>query len=255
VKYEVDQLTKLTQEWSVPAELTGSPPRQVVYSAGGIFIMLLMIALMVGGAVLAWSIYNNYVEQRDAANVLAAQGAETGGTVTRRWRGGSKNRQYRIAYEFHTGGQVFHGEAAIRREAWESLSEGQRLAVRYAAGNPEVNRPANLVETPQPPIWQIALIPAFLVGMSAFLLHRARRQRSLLENGRAAAGVITRMRRTKHGRSIRYDFLLPGGRTGSGSGMAKRGNSDEGSVITVVYDPDDPTRSGPYPFEMVKLAR
>ena len=254
MSHDADQLTKMTQAWSVPAELAGSPPRQVQYSATGILMMLLMVALSIGGGILANSIYNDYVERRDATKVLAEQGVETGGTVTRLWRGGSKNRQYRIAYEFYTGGQVFHGEATIRREVWEGLSEGQRLAVRYAPRNPEVNRPAN-VEKPGTPLWTIAMIPAFLVGMSAFILHRARRQRTLLENGRAAAGVITRMRRTKHGRSIRYDFLLPGGRTGSGSGMAKRGNSDEGSVITVVYDPDDPTRSGPYPFEMVKLVR
>ncbi len=149
---------------------------------------------------------------------------------------------------------MYHGEASAPRSYWSNLQEGEPLSIRYAPSNPLVNRPANVPAT-DAPLWVILLIPVTFAGVSALLVYRVRKQRRLLEEGRPAPGVITKMRRTKNGRSIRYDFLLPGGGTATGSGIAKSGPTDPGNLITIVYDPENPSSSAPYPFELVKIVR
>jgi hypothetical protein len=79
-----------------------------------------------------------------------------------------------------------------------------------------------------------------------------RKQRSLLEDGRAAPGVIEKATRTKGGKSIRYEFLLPGGSREKGSGLVKRGPNNAGDVLTIIYDPENPSRNAPYPFTLVR---
>jgi hypothetical protein len=52
---------------------------------------------------------------------------------------------------------------------------------------------------------------------------------------------------------VNYDFSIP-----DGSQCQGRKHSDsqlaEGSVITVLYDPDNPRRNARYPMQTVKLA-
>lgn len=241
-------------DWSIPAELNTSPPREVRYRAVGILAIAAALAVAIGSVVLAWYLSNQSAERTATAQLLAAQGTETTGTVTRLWRSGGRNTSFLVGYEFEAAGRVFHGEARAPRPFWERLREGQRIGVRYVPADPLTSVPAG-VEPAATPAWVPVFVPLMSVGSAVFLVFKLRRLRALLEDGRAAPGVITRSRRIKHGRHVRYDFLLPDGSTATGSGTVRHGNTDPGAVITIVYDPENPRRSAPYPLEQVAIVR
>jgi hypothetical protein len=79
-----------------------------------------------------------------------------------------------------------------------------------------------------------------------------RSQQRLLRDGRAAPAVVTRHHKynTGHGtrRSMTYEFAIVGGGVATGKASTSRKPPAIGSIITVVYDPDRPRRSRPYPF-------
>ena len=90
------------------------------------------------------------------------------------------------------------------------------------------------------------------------LLRYVRREWQLVANGRPAPAVVTRLRRrrTQHGAQniVHYEFPLIGGGACQGHYNIARKSMPEGSVICVLYDPDNPRRSAPYPMCLVKLA-
>jgi hypothetical protein len=93
--------------------------------------------------------------------------------------------------------------------------------------------------------------------MGGLLPLTVRRQRHLLADGRPAPAVVTRYSRlqTEHGAQniVYYEFALLGGGTCKGRASTNR-RLPVGSAICVLYDPDNPRRSAPYPMCLVKLA-
>jgi hypothetical protein len=90
-------------------------------------------------------------------------------------------------------------------------------------------------------------------------LYAVRRERQLLENGRPAAAIVTgqRKHRSSEGgthRSITYEFRLLSGASGKGTSSTSSKPPAIGSVICVVYDPDRPRRSKPYPFQFFRAS-
>ena len=246
-------LADLARNWTPPADLRGSPPRSVRLTGGGIALILLAIGLVAGGILLGIWMRQEFTRKTETRGLLEEQGRETDATVTRLWRGSGKDQPHRVSYRFSAAAQIFDGQATAPRRIWEGLAEGSRLRVRYAASDPKINHPAEW-ESEVPPQWIAWLLPATFSGIALFIAWSLRRQKRLLEDGRVAQGVITRVRRVKGGRKIHYDFLLPGGVKAAGRGMGRQGLIDVGSSVTVIYDPDDPKRNAPYPFDLVRPA-
>ena len=101
------------------------------------------------------------------------------------------------------------------------------------------------------------VIPLLLAVVPLLITVVPRRQRRLLESGRPALARVTRVRtrRSQHGTrwSVDYEWTLL-------SGAAARGRCDRsrrafiaGSVVPILYDPDEPRRSAPYPFRFVRV--
>ncbi len=66
------ELVELARGWNAPAELGGGSPREVRYSATGIFVMVVMLALVVGGAALTYILVRDTTQRTGEAELLKA---------------------------------------------------------------------------------------------------------------------------------------------------------------------------------------
>jgi hypothetical protein len=110
------------------------------------------------------------------------------------------------------------------------------------------------------PLWLPFVVAAAIavLGVScAFLL---RKHRVLLMDGRAAPAIVTSHKKvhTTHGgthRSMTYTFPLLSGASATGTSPTSSKPPGIGTVICVLYDPERPRRSMPYPLPLVRIAR
>lgn len=106
--------------------------------------------------------------------------------------------------------------------------------------------------------WVPFLFLGFFIAGGVWLVSSLWRQGHLLAVGLPASAVVTRcvVGRTRNGTScyqLGYEFPLPNGGLYRGNGNRWQPH-EEGSVITILYDPDKPHRNSLYPVDMVKLA-
>lgn len=133
---------------------------------------------------------------------------------------------------------------------------------RRVAHEAEARR-ANVVASALPgalPPWLPVFVVASIGSAGLLCLLLLNSQRRLLMDGRPAPAVVTAhvKLQSPHGgahRSIRYAFPLLSGAMETGKSDATRKAPEVGSVICVIYDPDRPKRSMPYPFPLVRPAR
>ena len=248
------ELAKLVANWSAPPELGGSPPRPVRLTGAGLALTVIALGMLAGGLILGVKLSNDFARRNQTASLLKEQGADTTATIIRLWRGSDKDRTRHVSYQYQIQGGVYHGSAQPPRSIWEGLTEGSTLRIRYLPSNPLVSRPVDW-EPQQPPAWLPLFVPACFAVYTVIIFVMLKKQRSLLEDGRAAPGIVHRVARTKDGKRVRYDFLMPGGLREKGSGSARLERVEPGSVITIIYDPDQPRRNAPYPFALVRPAQ
>ncbi|HUA58504.1 MAG TPA: DUF3592 domain-containing protein [Verrucomicrobiae bacterium] len=247
--------SRFWEGWSPPAELKRSAPRPVALTGGGIGMMVLAVAMAAGG--IAGAIAFRATGRRATLELrtMEVQGRDAEGLVTRLTRTGGEDETYTAAYRFVVEGRDYQGRRRISRSHWRQLREGSPIAVRYLATDPSRNFPA--ADPPRPnSIWlSIGFAGGllFLAGMFVWMVNGARH---LLEDGRTAPGIITGNRRvsSEHGAHnvIKYEFRTAGGSTYKG--RANRAKMPPGTIICVVYNPDNPRRNAPYPFQLVKVA-
>jgi hypothetical protein len=219
-------------------------------------IYVLSALFVAGGVIGAVLIAREIRGQQAQARLMRAEGRETEGVVTRLWRGGGKSDEHRVAYRFTVDGRDRTGRATIRSGYWKSLQVGSAIPVRYLPSDPAHNYPSA-----NPPAPTLAFVPFLFGGVfvvtGALLPLKVRRQRHLLEDGRPAPAVVTRMRkfRSQHGAHnvVYYQFALPEGGICKGRYNVEGRFMPKDSVICILYDPDNPRRSAPYPLCTVKL--
>ena len=249
-------LSKLWEGWAPPEGLNRSWPRPVSLTASGILLFVMSALLAMGGVVGGALLARQGRRQEAEARRMLAEGQVAEGVVTRLWRTGGKSDEHRVAYRFTVEGREHNGRATIRSGYWKSLRVGSPIPVRYLPSSPGRNYPS--ANPPRPvPLWLPMLLGTIGVGMGGLLPLTVRRQRHLLADGRPAPAVVTRYSRlqTEHGAQniVYYEFALLGGGTCKGRASTNR-RLPVGSAICVLYDPDNPRRSAPYPMCLVKLA-
>ena len=248
------ELTELTKSWKAPADLSLSCPREVKLAGGGIAIACMVVLFFLGAIAAGLGLSSISARQAGEKQVLSQSGVEAQGTVTRHWRTREKDPQDKITYEFRHEGRIYHGSTKTPRRIWQRLEVGSTLAIRFVPSNPEVNHPSE---------WEMDVMPAFvpgllalvLAGIAMMLLWMLRRQMQLLADGRPGPAIVIGHKRVKGGKVLRYEFPLMDGNVGKGRGGQTRKPPEVGSVITVVYDRDNPKRNAPYPFDLVRVVR
>ena len=254
---EPTNLSKLWEGWTPPEGLNRSWPRPTALTGRGIAMYAMSALFVVGGVIGGVLIARQIRGQQAQERLIRAEGRETGGVVTRLWRGGGKSDEHRVAYRFTVDGRDRTGRATIGSGYWSSLRDGSPIAVRYLPSNP-----AHCYPSASPPEPTPAFVPFLFGGVfivcGVLMPLKVRRQRHLLEDGRPAPAVVTRMRRwrTQHGAHnvVYYQFALPEGGVCKGRCNVEGKVLPKDSVICILYDPDNPRRSAPYPLCSVKLA-
>ena len=240
--------------FSPPAELRRSAPRDVKLTGGGLALMTIAWLLAVAALPIGTLLVREAKRQSAAADVMATRGVNATAVVDRVWRkSGDGNPRY-VALYFDAGGARIYGERQLRQSAWEKLEAGSRVVVRYLPDNPQRWSIAGERQDGLPMAIGF-VVPGIMLGIAALCGGAVRWQRSLLTNGRVAPAVITSTHTHKSGegathRVIRYEFPLTGGGAQKGKASASK-NAAVGNTIYVLYDPDRPARSKPYPFSLV----
>ncbi len=128
------------------------------------------------------------------------------------------------------------------------------------SGAASLNAPFTTARAVLPP-WVPFPVAFLLAGGGILATIPIRRQRRLLSEGRPAPGLVVKhgkAQRDSHGRQIGekyyYEFPLLSGALAKGEAGPRKNPPAIGSVVPVIYDPDEPPRNAPYPLSLVRLA-
>jgi hypothetical protein len=252
-----NRIADVQRTFVAPQELLRSRPRDVTLTAAGKALHLVAVLLFASAVIAGVALYLEASRQAERWRAFDRSSVEVSGEVTRLWRGSGDPKPYWVAYQFESSGLRFEGQSKIRSSAWRALESGSPIAVRYQSDDPLRNMAAGAERRPLPP-W-LAIVLAATLGFSGVLcLVALNGQRRLLMDGRAAPALVTAVvkHHTSHGgsyRRIKYTFPLLSGAIATGKSEAPRNPPGVGSVMCVVYDPDRPARSRPYPFPLVRV--
>ncbi len=241
--------------WQAPPELLRAP-REVCLSpwgkAAAAAAVILALGAIVGGPLLYVAATRDQARNRK----YEQEGIGTQARVTRNTLRSGKNARRVIDYAYAVDGREFTGQASLPQRQARNLTPGSTLAVLYLGNQPQMSWVSgNLSGVP---IWTAALFPGmaaigcFVIGFSIS------RQRRLLSIGRVAQATITHIRRiyahNHRGYRVSYEFKTLSGAPRAGKYESPRQPYPVGSVLTVVYDADEPKRSAPYPFSLVRVS-
>jgi hypothetical protein len=199
------------------------------------------------------------VRQAADQRTFAGDAIDTNGDVVRLWRNSDKNREPWVSYRYAVEGRVYEGRTRIGSSTWKALQVGSTLPVRYLRSDPGRSL-ADGVQSDAMPLWLPFVVAGALAIMGGLCLTLIGVQRRLLMEGRAAPAIVTGHKKvhTSHGgthRSMTYAFPLLSGATAVGKSGTSSKPPAIGSVICVLYDPERPRRSMPYPLQLVRPAR
>lgn len=246
------RLLELQQTWVPPQGLERSRPRPVCLTAAGKALCLLAVLLLLGA--LAAGVALGMLAQRQAEQqrLLREQGLETQARITHLWRSRNDNRQPWVAYRFTVRGRCYERRTKAPLRVWRNLQMGSELPVRYLPSDPQLNHPAAW-RAKTVPLWLPYLAAGVLGALGWIVTLSLRGQRRLLVEGRPAPAVVTRHTRSKDGKTVHYEFPLLSGAIRQGRSGPTKKPPAVGSVICVLYAPDNPRRNAAYPLSLVKL--
>jgi hypothetical protein len=249
-------LADLQRTFVPPRELSSSPPRNVCLTVGGKFQSALAVIFLVAAVGVGIGVYREAARQAELRRALAEEGRDAGATVTRLWRSSGDSKQPWVAYRFEAAGLAQDGQSKLALSSWQALQAGSILPIRYVPAHPTWSVPAGTA--PRAISRWLSLAAAAPLAFAGLLLFFVLNiQRGLLMEGRAAPAMVTKHIRlhTTHGgshNSMTYTFPLLSGAAANGKSSTSSKPPAVGSVICILYDPDRPSRSMPYPMPLVR---
>ena len=242
---------------SLPVELKRSAPRDVTLTTGGQAVVVVAWLLAVAALVAGFALHRESQRQSQVALDFDQRSVTRDAVVDRLWRKtGGEDKPAFAAFHFDAGGTRIDGESWLPLRQWRRLSTGSALPLRYLPDNPRRfvlagQRPGGV------PFAVPYVVSSILAALALACFAAVQWQRRLLSEGRPAPAVVTAVRKHKgsHGtthRQICYEFPLLAGTIATGKAAAV---AEVGARISVVYDPERPTRNRPYPFSLVTLNR
>jgi len=251
------ELRKLQRSAPRPVpELPTSRPRPVRLTGTGWFVAVLGTLLPAGAMVAGFSLHARAVSDRTLREAISAEGVRVTAVVAALSQTGGKSPRYIVNYEYTAAGDLHHGRANVSRTFWKTLRVGSFLTVRYLPAEP--GRSWLRGQEPGTPFWAGPVVALCMVVIGIFPWYAIRRQWMLLAEGRPAQAQVTASRKVchQHGSHYRvsYEFHTMSGATRTGRYDSKKRPPASGTTIQVVYNPDRPEHSMPYPFALVRPA-
>ena len=243
---------------ALPPELERSAPRDVGLTGGGRALIVLAWLLTAAAFGAGIALHLAAQGQLDEAQDFDRRAVTANAVVDRLWRKSGDGKPAYAAFHFEANGTRIDGESRMRLPVWRELRTGSTVAVRYLPESPRRFVVAGERRGRMP--FAIPFVVSFaLAGVALLCAGAVSRQRRLLSEGRPARAIVTQVKKNKgsHGASYReifYEFRVLAGTKATGKAVATTA-SDVGATISVVYDPERPTRNRPYPFSLVTLNR
>lgn len=238
----------------LPAELQRSAPRDTRLTKSGAALAVLTAVLAAGSVVAGVGLYVEAQRQFNAVGEMDRRGVTTQATVDRVWRKKDDGKPAFAAFHFDANGVRIHGQTRMHLSVWRELHAGSTVRVRYLPDNPG-RWVVNGMRREQLPFWVSSLVASVLAAGASICGIVLRCQRTLLREGRPARAVVTAVHKHhgQHGThtGITYEFPLLGGGQARGKAAVSKAPA-VGTTVTIVYDPDRPDRSRPYPFSLVR---
>jgi len=223
------------------------PPRTVRTTFAAHLLRVVLAAAAVG--VPAWVVHNAH-EKHAQLERLLADGRQTTGTVTQKYKR-SRSSTRTVRYEYVIDGGSYQGRKNVSRSTYDSLREGQPITVTFLPANPAISElgpvTREAVDSADDGLLIAGAMLLLFAGMLVGVEWSVRRERRLCTYGRTASGTITGRCGSK-GRGRRYEFHTDDGqlREATISGNWRTGGLTPGDPVTVLYDPRDPRVSRPY---------
>ena len=245
-----------------PAELKQSSPRPVRLSANGFLVVALAIAMFCAAPWAGFTLYERATNSARRVAEFASRSIATHAEVVRVERRGDEDdddRRSVIHYRFRDGLEVYPGDQTVRQQGRDQYAIGDRVLVRYLPDEPSESWIDGYVPR-RDPVWPAYAVPSGLIVGALTLVLLARQQSRLLEWGRPARAVVTRVEKKSSDKGtywrVHYEWTLLSGAKRSGRyNHGKKNPPAVGTAMTIVHDRDNPMRHSRYPMMLVKLTQ
>jgi uncharacterized protein DUF3592 len=251
-------LTRLRtlEDDTLPHPLQRSPPREVALNSSGWVTasaaVTLLLAGIVGGPLLAQKL----MEDSARATELQASRLSTEAVVTEVRRSRENKPRVTIRYRYSVEGQEFANRVQLRRDdpIGRTVKTGYRIRVLYLPSEPGRSW-AEGYGPREKLVWAAAILPVVGIPGAMLIFRLLRRQKRLLEEGRAVMARVISTEKSKHhdSWSVTYSWSLLSGAVRKAHMSRTTEPAGPGSFVPVVYDPDQPERHSVYPLSLVRL--
>ncbi len=246
-----EKLQQAAEGWQPPVELQRGRPRPVRFTRTGRFLVVLAAAMAAGGIVLGVFLFGARERELARNRRVASATGRAEARITRVWRTGGKDSRCRVAYQFTAGDTRVTRNASIPCAAWRGLHVGEERPVAFVEAEPHLSRLEGIERLNAMPVAVPYAAGMLLPLIGGFLWWDLARQRRLLEEGRPAVAVVTKLGyRSDKGRKVYYEFLTFAGSVARGSygPVHKSKQPAVGERLTVIYDSDSPQINRRYPM-------
>ena len=251
------EIRKLQRNARRPAPaLPDSRPRPVRLTGTGWFMAVFGMLLLVGAPVAGLSLHALAVRERALREAIDTEGVRASAVVSALTRTQGDKPRFYVVYRYEAAGRSHQGRVNVSRSYWNQLRVGSSFTVRYLPAEPGRSWVRGF--EPGTPFWAgpLAALSMAVAGMLPWLA--IRRQWMLLAEGRPAQAQVTLSKKVRHQHGMKYqvgyEFRLMSGATRSGRYESQKSPPANGTTIQVVYNPDRPEHSMPYPLALVRPA-
>jgi len=242
----------------MPAELQGYLPRRVKWSPAGRVLQALTVLLLAGAVASGIGLQIFRERQAELAGLLDRQGIPTEAEIVAVETRHDDGPRTVIVYRYMVGEHAYQGRQTLGNGDDRQAAVGAPVSVRYLASEPA--RSWLIGDAPRGVPAVVAILVPLLLGLLAWIPTVAlRRQRRLLEDGRATAarviGAQKVRRKEASGYRVEYEYPVLSGARRRVKLMASRKPPEPGTLVTLLYDVDSDRQAAAYPLPLVRVAK
>lgn len=241
----------------IPEELIRSTPREIELTVSGKLIVGLAFFLVVAGIGGGAFLYDKANGGAVRARNLQLEGNTTQGEITRVRGPAGKRRNVIVSYRYFVDGQPYDNNRTLSLAYRRRFQTGQFVSVRYLPSDPGFNS----LEEFRPdttPAWAAAALPIALSAIAGIIVLVLRKQSRYLSEGRPAIAKVYKIEKRWTGRHrtnrVHYEYSEIGGNPQTGYYSKRWSPPQPGKEFIVLYLPDSPHRSVPYPLGFVRVS-
>lgn len=228
----------------IPRELLGPTPRRVHVIGTGARNGIVGLALLAFAAIFGVWTCANATKQIRHRTALRHDGRVVVGDVTRQ-RDGDRTSGPFVEYTFSVHGAGFSGWAQMPDDLIGTIRPSDRIFVRFLPADPTINHPDAWEWSLLFDAKGIYVLVSFSI-LGSIILAILYGERRFVREGSPTVGTVTSCALKERLFRLEYDFSTEDGASIKGSGES-RIPREIGSNIYVLYLPQNPRRSRPYP--------